>query len=307
MKRALTLFICWPIFLVLLLVGTTVVHAGVSAAELHPVGGPTTLSTAASPSTEPSFSWAGWRPATCMPDACFCERVRDGAIRQPVNTWSNLAFFLSGLAVVAFGGLDRLVGSRSGRLNPMRAHFVYPAVLGVATALIGLGSTIYHSSMTFVGQSMDVISIYLLLGFMLVYNLSRARAEAMSGRVFVALYLLLNAGLALMAVRWPVSRRYIFVALILAILATEFVIRRTRRPRMSQPLFYAALGSLALACFAWILDVTRVICWPDSWFQAHALWHVLTATAAGLVYFYFRSENAVNGQTIGGLPTRLNH
>jgi hypothetical protein len=290
MKRALTLFFCWPIFLVLLLVGTTVVHAGVSAAELHPVGGPTTLSTAASPSTEPSFSWAGWRPATCMPDACFCERVRDGVIRQPVNTWSNLAFFLSGLAVVVIGGLDRLVGSRSDRLNPMRAHFVYPAVLGVATALIGLGSVIYHSSMTFIGQSMDVISIYLLLGFMLVYNLSRVRARGMRSGVFVGVYVFLNGVLALMAVRWPVSRRYIFVALILAILVTEAVIRRTRRPVMSQPLFYAALGSLALACFAWILDVTRVICWPDSWFQAHAMWHVLTAAAAGLVYLYFRSE-----------------
>jgi predicted membrane channel-forming protein YqfA (hemolysin III family) len=145
--------------------------------------------------------------------------------------------------------------------------------------------------MTFIGQSMDVISIYLLLGFMLVYNLSRARAKGMSSGVFVALYVVLNAGLALMAVRWPVSRRYIFVALILAILVTEVLIRRTRRPAMSQPLFYAALGSLALACFAWILDVTRVVCWPDSWFQAHAVWHVLTAAAAGLVYFYFRSEN----------------
>jgi hypothetical protein len=290
MKRALTLFFCWPIFLVLLLVGTTVVHAGVSAAEPRPVGGPTTLSTDASPSAEPAFSWAGWRPATCMPDACFCERVRDGVIRQPVNTWSNLAFFLSGLAVVVIGGLDRLVGSRSDRLNPMRTHFVYPAVLGVATALIGLGSVIYHSSMTFIGQSMDVISIYLLLGFMLVYNLSRVRARGMRSGVFVGVYVFLNGVLTLMAVRWPVSRRYIFVALILAILVTEAVIRRTRRPVMSQPLFYAALGSLALACFAWILDVTRVICWPDSWFQAHAMWHVLTAAAAGLVYLYFRSE-----------------
>jgi hypothetical protein len=226
-----------------------------------------------------------------MPDACFCERVRDGVVRQPVNTWSNLAFFLSGLAVVVVGGLDRLLGSRSDRLNPMRAHFVYPAILGGATALIGLGSIIYHSSMTFVGQSMDVISIYLLLGFMLVYNLARARDRGMSSGVFVALYVFLNAGLALMVVKWPVTRRYIFVALIAAILATEGVIRRTRRPAMSQPLFYAAVGSLALACFAWILDVTRVICWPDSWFQAHAVWHVLTATAADLVYLYFRSED----------------
>jgi hypothetical protein len=290
MKRALTLVVCWPIFLVLLLVGTTLVRAGVGATEPHALGGTTTLSTATLPSAESSFSWAGWRPATCMPDACFCERVRDGLIRQPVNTWSNLAFFLSGLAVVTVGGLDRLTGSRSDWLNPMRTHFVYPAVLGVATALIGLGSVIYHSSMTFIGQSMDVISIYLLLGFMLVYNLFRARARGMSIGVFVALYVLLNAGLALMAVRWPVSRRYIFVILIAAILATEGVIRRTRRPAISQSLFYAVLGSLALACLAWVLDVTRFICWPDSWFQAHAVWHVLTATAAGLVYLYFRSE-----------------
>lgn len=295
MNRALTLFLCWPIFLVLLLVGTTVVQAGVSAAEPHPLGGATALSMTAAPSAVSSFSWAGWQPATCMPDACFCERVRDGAIRQPINTWSNLAFFLSGLAVVVTGGLDRLVGSRSDRLNPMRTRFVYPAVLGMATALIGLSSIIYHSSMTFIGQSMDVISIYLLLGFMLVYNLSRVRSRGMSSGVFVALYLLLNAGLAVMAVEWPVSRRYIFVALILAILATEFVIRRTRRPAMSQPLFYAVLTSLALACIAWVLDVTRVICWPDSWFQAHAVWHVLTAAAAGLVYLYFRSEDTRAG------------
>jgi len=30
---------------------------------------------------------------------------------------------------------------------------------------------------------------------------------------------------------------------------------------------------------------------PDSWFQGHAIWHVLTAVAALLIFFYLRTES----------------
>ena len=26
------------------------------------------------------MNWEAWRPATCMPDSCFCEAVREGVI-----------------------------------------------------------------------------------------------------------------------------------------------------------------------------------------------------------------------------------
>ena len=239
------------------------------------------------------YSWEGWMPATCMPDRCFCERIRAGAIRQPVNTWSNLAFILVGLLVVGLATGDVCQASSSGTSNPMRTRFVYPAVYGMATILIGAGSMFYHASLAFAGQVVDVISMYLLTSFMLLYNLSRMRR--MGNRAFVTCYLLANVVLAYLAIRWPVLRRYAFLALVLGVLVSETTVRRRRRPQVNAAFLVAALASLAMACAVWILDVTGAICSPNSWIQGHALWHVLMAALIGFIYLYYRSEAGCTG------------
>jgi len=234
-------------------------------------------------------SWKGWRPATCMPDRCFCERIRPGTIRQPVNTWSNLAFVLTGLFVIAMAGRDLARASRSGTSNPMRTRPVYPAVYGIATILIGIGSMFYHMSLAFAGQVLDVLSMYLLTSFMLLYNLSRMRR--MRSGTFVVCYLLLNVAVGYGSIRLPVLRRYLFLALLLAVGVSKVVVRRKRRPRMTMAFLVAGLVSLVMACAIWILDITRVVCAPGSWFQGHAMWHVLMAALIGFIYLYYRSED----------------
>jgi hypothetical protein len=232
--------------------------------------------------------WRGLQPATCMPDRCFCERVRPGVVRQPVNTWSNLAFVFAGVMVLAMAVRDFTLVPRPKRANPMRANWVYPVIYGAVTILIGLGSTLYHSSLAFVWQTVDVTSIYLLASFMLLYNLSRMRR--MRGGVFVGGYLLANLVMGFVAIGWPVARRYIVVLLILAVLACEIVICRKHRPRTDKRFFAAACTSLALAGVSWVLDIGHVFCLPDSLLQAHALWHVFMAVTIGFIYFYYRSE-----------------
>ena len=64
MRRRFALFICWAA-LILVFPGAPTVQADADGADIHHLG----------------FVWEGWRPATCMPDHCFCEQVRDGAIR----------------------------------------------------------------------------------------------------------------------------------------------------------------------------------------------------------------------------------
>jgi hypothetical protein len=170
----------------------------------------------------------------------------------------------------------------------MRRKFVYPAVYGVVTILIGIGSTFYHMSLAFAGQVVDVLSMYLLTSFMLLYNLSRTRR--MGNGAFVGWYLLLNVLLGFISIRVPVLRRYIFVVLLVAVLTSELIVRRKRRPRMNEAFLVAAIASLLMACSAWILDVSRVVCAPDSWLQGHAMWHVLMAAVIGWMYLYYRSE-----------------
>jgi hypothetical protein len=237
-------------------------------------------------------AWQGMRPATCMPDHCFCERIRHGAIRQPANTWSNLGFVLVGVATLVIGAWDLSNAEQGEYANPMRTRWVYPAIYGVTTILIGVGSALYHSSLAFVGQSVDVMSMYLLTSFMLLYNASRAYRVG-SGR-FLASYVALNLVSGAIGVRWPETRRYVFLLLVVGVLASEVAIRKRIRPRASIPFLYAALASLVMACAAWILDVTGTICRTDSWLQGHAMWHVLMASLIGFIYLYYRSE-AIGG------------
>lgn len=232
--------------------------------------------------------WRGLQPATCMPDRCFCERLHAGVIRQPINTWSNLGFVFAGVLALATAVHDFTFVRYRCHANPMRAHWIYPIIYGTAAILIGIGSMVYHSSLAFFGQVIDVIAMYLLTSFMVLYNVSRLRW--VRGGVFFLIYVLANVALGYASIHWPVLRRYIFVVLLLAVLASEIVVRRRRQSKSNVSYFVVALVNLVLACASWILDITRVICLPDSWLQVHALWHVFMAVAIGFTFFYYRSE-----------------
>ena len=232
--------------------------------------------------------WRRLQPATCMPDRCFCERIRAGVIRQPINTWSNLGFIFAGVVALAAAVHDFTLTRHPYPANPMRAYWIYPLIYGAAAILIGIGSMVYHSSLAFFGQVVDVIAMYLLTSFMAFYNVSRLRR--LRGGVFLIIYVLANVALGYASMRWPVLRRYIFVVLLLAVLVSEIAVRGKRRSTSNVSYFAAALAGLVLACASWILDITRVICLPDSWLQAHALWHVFMAVAIGFTFFYYRSE-----------------
>ena len=52
---------------------------------------------------------------------------------------------------------------------------------------------------------------------------------------------------------------------------------------------WAAYSIMLLAGIIWVLDRTNVVCSPDSIFQGHALWHMLTAASIFFIYLYYRS------------------
>ena len=231
------------------------------------------------------LSWAGWRPATCMPDTCFCEALWPGAVAQPVNAYSNLAFVWVGLMILGDAAGAQTAAASS---NPMRSQPAYPAVFGAAVVAIGLGSLFYHASMSFAGQWFDVMGMYLLATFLVLYNLARLRP--MSGGAFAWAYIAANALLGVLLVLAPEARRQVFAALVVGAVILEAVVFILRRPRIRAVYFAAALACFALAYGIWILDNARILCTPESLLQGHAAWHLLSAAAAGLVYLYYRSE-----------------
>ncbi|MBI5565337.1 MAG: ceramidase domain-containing protein [Chloroflexi bacterium] len=263
-----------------------------------------------------NIDWAAWRPATCLPNACFCEAIGAGPIRQPINTWSNLAFVWVG-AFIAFSATpDR----------PLRRS--YTLILALACVGIGLGSWLYHASLSFVGQWLDVMSMYLLGVFMVLYaarrlKVTRSFPRAVSGnpaarpalianrragcptkafghdrinpaskddRIFAIWYIAINGALGVLLIAWPDARRYLFGILIASALILEAILHRRKQTTLQAKWPIGALGVYVAAQAIWTLDLNHIVCDPTSVLQGHAVWHVLTAASAGLLYGYYQSE-----------------
>ena len=243
--------------------------------------------------THIEVDWASWRPATCMPDDCFCEALRSGWIRQPANTWSNLAFVLVGL-LAARGP----VAPSAGPAVPMRDDPVVRGLYGFTAVVIGVGSWWYHASMTFAGQWIDVLGMYLLPTFLICYNLLRARR--LPRAAFLPSWLLVNSLLGVGLVVLPLWRRPVFGVLLGLALVSELIARRMLRRRLQVRYMLGALGALALAFGIWWLDLKHILCAPHSLIQGHAAWHMLCAMAAWWIWGYYASEATEAGRADGG-------
>ena len=209
------------------------------------------------------------RPASCLPDSCFCEAIRSEGIRQPANSLSSLAFVVVAVIVLCHG---------------WRNDRVKASLLALTLALVGIGSALYHASLSFTGQFFDVLGMYLIATLALLLSLSRIRP--LSTATMMAAYAAINSVLA--AILWiaPVYRRWIFAALLAGIIVVEKRDRAAERRYMMR-----AIVVMGIAFAIWVLDFTRTLCSPSSLFQGHAVWHILGALAAWYLFLHYRGHH----------------
>ncbi|MFQ5650603.1 MAG: ceramidase domain-containing protein [bacterium] len=227
------------------------------------------------------ISWSTWKLSTGFPDRVFCEHVRNGPIRQPLNTWSSVIFIPIGLWAARRSFLDKLP---SPRLSPLRRHKRYGLFYGGSLVLMGLGSWLFHASLTYVGHFVDVTGMYFLGGFLFTYGLSRKLRQSATG--FTLAYAAVVLPLVLFQWFRPEASRYAFGMLILAALVIEIRFHQS----LKNWLFVGAIVSLGLGFGIWVLDERKLLCLPESCFQGHAMWHILTAISTQLSYLYYMSE-----------------
>ena len=224
--------------------------------------------------------WTRYAPATCLGAHCFCEFPRSGdLLLQPANSWSSFGFVAVG-SWIMLGAGDNGTAFRGN----MARWFGFTAVV------IGVGSVLLHATLTLWGQFADVVGMYLLGGFNLVYALRRwrdlPRGTAVAGYVVLCTVLIGLLGIA------PETRRWLFAVVLITAIVVELAFARPRRPGVKVSWFALGFAANAVAFGIWILDNTRRLCAPDSLVQGHAAWHLLGAVAVACSYAYFRSEDA---------------
>jgi len=215
--------------------------------------------------------WSFLAPATCWPE-CFYETVQDGFMRQPWNTISSLAFFTVGVYILC------LPYQKAGKpILDARSSKLTRSILAIAAMITGLGSVFLHMSLSFIGQTFDVLGMYLISMFLILY----AFRGNLSLKKFLLLYVLGGLLLLIILIFIPDLRRWLFALLMVVGLVIEYY---RHRKNYQTKLLFASAGTLAFAFMFWILDSLRLL--P----HGHVLWHILGAAALGVLFAYYTKE-----------------
>ena len=223
--------------------------------------------------------WSSMRPADCLPE-CWCEAAREGAIiLEPFNTWTNLAYTLLGILI-----LKQFIKVKNYKLeNDIYENPFYTRVFAFAMIFLGAGSFFFHMSQTFLGQWADLVGMYMVTGFYIVY-LSHL-LKKMSQTSFLSLYLLMVSVLAVCTWFYPEGRRAMFGFTIAIMLIQLLYVFKKSSLRFQAKYLGLGAGLFILGQVVWNLDRMRIVCDPYGAINGHGIWHILSALGA---YFIFK-------------------
>jgi hypothetical protein len=233
-----------------------------------------------------NIDWTKYRPAICLPNHCFCEAIGNGFIRQPIDAYSNIAYLMAGFGIIGYLLLSNPYEEKTSAQTHLPRNLFL--LFGLASIAVGIGSFLYHAGFTFMGMELDDDTMYLIGSFMLFFGL--AHLQPFSLKKFLVWFLLLNLSLETLIYFYPVVRGLIFGLLILAAIYSYWI--AVQRGRMINQVRFLSwsLGIFAVAYFVWALDDLRLVCYPNSIFQGHSLWHILTSVAIFITFLYMDSE-----------------
>lgn len=225
----------------------------------------------------------------------FNEAVYGSIYRQRANTLSNIGYVLVGLYVIAYAWWDYRRPTSESDPYAVR-HPALMLLFGITCIELGFGSGLMHAAMNSWSHKLDVLGMVATVTALAVLHWARwVPGVRVSGRFLPS---------------WPILGFFAFAGPIYFVLnlnrfgfgnaayggligivgvsmALEFMAGKSsfqyRWPALS-------LASLVLAFFIWNLDKAGRFSSPDSWFQGHALWHLLTALTLGSAANFYRTE-----------------
>ncbi len=226
----------------------------------------------------------------------FCEYTNMSKIvRQPVNTFSNLAYLLPGLAILWRGWKDQ---SKRTRYNIVSANPFYSIMLGGILLYIFVASTFFHSSLIGFASKLDFSAVYSLSLYPLMYfthrvwllsigvpsNTRHTKSTTTVITAFTVLYVLLTFGMP------EGMENYVVLGIIVFIALLGLIVEKYDSGRTNHLYLVTAIACIAFAVMWFGFDIYKILCIPDSYIQPHSLWHLFAGLSTFYFYMYIRSE-----------------
>ncbi len=232
-----------------------------------------------------------WFGATTNLSIPFCEAARPGLIKEPANTWSNVGFIISGLAIAWLLSTGRFAEKN----NSFTRHKFYAVFYPCLIIFLGPGSMAMHATKTHIGGFFDMLSMYLVASFITAYAIQRFYRLPWCGFTlifFTALATCIWANFTHCTIIFSFFGNtafafYISVGILFEIL-NIYVSKRNHQNRWA----YFALAALLVSFAIWNVSQTGdSLCNPDSLLQGHAIWHLGDALSTFFLFRYYVSED----------------
>ena len=246
-----------------------------------------------------SSVWTGMKISQSAVTVEYCEfNHPERLFHQTINTYSNLIYFFYGLLVFQLALKDLKLVEVKG-VNSVRSSSYLSILLAANFIYLSFGSAFFHSSLTWIGQRIDMNATYgltlSLICIGLVQVLVKKELTKQNQVGLVVGMLLLIAGFLPLALQ--ISSSILLPSLFLILLVFG-IINYLQYPAQRIPLLgLLSFVLLAVAIQIRSMDVAKINCDPMSIWQGHALWHFLTATSSLCMYLYFRRVKTL-GKTI---------
>jgi predicted membrane channel-forming protein YqfA (hemolysin III family) len=237
-----------------------------------------------------SSVWTGMKVSQSAITVEYCELNHpERLFHQPINTYSNLIYFFYGLVIFQLALKDlKFIGLK--RVNSVRNAPFLSILLAANFIYLSFGSAFFHSSLTWIGQRVDMNATYgLTLSLICIGMVQVVVRKELSKQIQIATVLgMLLLIAAFLPLALQISSAILLPALFLALLLLGIGNYVQYRSLRSPLLLILSFVLLAVAIQVRTMDVAKINCDPLSIWQGHALWHFLTATSSLCMYFYFR-------------------
>lgn len=224
----------------------------------------------------------------------YCEfNDTEKFFHQSMNTYSNLAYFFFGILLLQIANYD-FNNKTDFTQNRLEKFPLLSALMGFCFIYLSFGSAFFHASLTYLGQRVDMNGTYsisiTLLGIGFYHLLYKIDFSATAKKLWVGG--LLVTIIAFLPISLMISSSKLLSAMILLLLISIGIHYFQFRKHKSFILAISGFVLMFVAVKIRTLDVQKINCDPHSFYQGHAIWHLLTAMSSFCSYAFFRFSKA---------------
>lgn len=232
----------------------------------------------------------GWFGITNGTGNDFCEAARNGLILQPVNSFSNIGFVLSGLYCAWY-----LSNTKKIKNNIFFTDAIIPKFYCLIVVLLGPCSMAMHATETSLGGLFDMNSMYLFSGFMFTYAITRFYKLPSFVFILTFLFCLIFCNIAgqyrtVFGIDFYAGSASFGLFCVLGML---FELLNYKKNKINIQFKYAVYCSLTFGIAFGVWHFGRnghCFCDPNSLFQWHGVWHLLCGLSTLFLFKYYISE-----------------